>query len=61
MVGGSGQDAVSGILRRLPLRKRLLSRLALQFIFSHDADGQKGFVSARKVINDRFHVQQLMS
>ena len=31
-----------------------------RFIFSHDADGQKG-VSCRKAINDRFHVQQLMS
>ena len=48
MVRGVATDAVSGILRRLPHRKRLVCQdCHYRFIFSHDADGQKG-VSCRK-------------
>ena len=61
MVRGVATDAVSGILRRLPHRKRLSVKTVTTDLSSAMMLTVRKVFPAAKLINDRFHVQQLMS
>ena len=61
MVRGVSADTVSGILRRLPHRKRMSVQIVTTDLSSAMMLTVKKVFPAAKLINDRFHVQQLMS
>ena len=61
IVRGVATDAVSGILRRLPHRKRLSVKTVTTDLSSAMMLTVRKVFPAAKLINDRFHVQQLMS
>ena len=61
MVRGVSTDAVSGILSRLPHRKRMSVRTVTTDLSSAMMLTVRKAFPAAKLINDRFHVQQLMS
>ena len=61
MVRGVATDAVSGILRRLPHRERMSVRTVTTDLSSAMMLTVRKAFPAAKLINDRFHVQQLMS
>lgn len=61
MFRGVATDAVSGILRRLPHRERMsVKTVTADLSLAMMLTVRKVFPAA-KLINDRFHVQQLMS
>ncbi|WP_259326623.1 transposase, partial [Phocaeicola vulgatus] len=57
MVRGVATDAVSGILRRLPHRKRLSVKTVTTDLSSAMMLTVRKVFPAAKLINDRFHVQ----
>lgn len=61
MVRGVATDRVSSILCRLPLKKRLSVRTVTTDLSSAMMLTVRRAFPAAKLINDRFHVQQLMS
>ena len=61
MIRGVATDAVSGILRRLPHRERMSVRTVTTDLSSAMMLTVRKAFPAAKLINDRFHVQQLMS
>lgn len=61
MVRGVGTDSVSGILRKLPHKKRLSVKTVTTDLSSAMMLTVRKAFPAAKLINDRFHVQQLMS
>ncbi len=61
MVKGVASEVVSGILKKIPLRKRLKVRTVTTDLSSAMMLTVRTAFPAAKLINDRFHVQQLMS
>ena len=61
MIRGVATDVVSEILRRIPLRKRLAVKTVTTDLSSAMMLTVRKVFPAAKLINDRFHVQQLMS
>lgn len=61
MIRGVTTDAVSGILRRLPHREQISVRTVTTDLSSAMMLTVRKAFPAAKLINDRFHVQQLMS
>lgn len=61
MVRGVATDTVSGILRRLPHKKRLSVKTVTTDLSSAMMLTVRKVFPAAKLVNDRFHVQQLMA
>lgn len=61
MVRGVAADAVSAILRKIPLRKRLEVRTVTTDLSSAMMLTVRTVFPAAALVNDRFHVQQLIS
>lgn len=61
MVRGVASEAVSGILKEIPLKKRLEVKTVTTDLSSAMMLTVKTAFPRAKLINDRFHVQQLMS
>lgn len=61
MVKGVATETVSRILKKIPIRKRLLVKTVTTDLSSAMMLTVKTAFPAAKLINDRFHVQQLMS
>lgn len=61
MVKGVATDAVSTILKKVPLKKRLEVKTVTTDLSSAMMLTVRSSFPAAKLINDRFHVQQLMS
>lgn len=61
MVKGVASEAVSSILRKIPLKKRLKVKTVTTDLSSAMMLTVRTSFPVAKLINDRFHVQQLMS
>lgn len=61
MVKGVATETVSGILKRIPLRKRLMVKTVTTDLSSAMMLTARTAFPAARLINDRFHVQQLMT
>lgn len=61
MIKGVATDIVSNIFRKIPLRKRLIVKTVTTDLSSAMMLTVRTSFPAAKLINDRFHVQQLMS
>lgn len=61
MIRGIATDVVSEILRRIPHRKRLVVKSVTTDLSSAMMLTVRNVFPTAKLINDRFHVQQLMS
>lgn len=61
MIRGVASDAVSAVLRRIPHRQRIYVNTVTTDLSSAMMLTVRNVFPAAKLINDRFHVQQLMS